>query len=221
MPRRRALTSCRIPVAGVFHEVTAGTAGIAFAGALAGLNAPVAAAAQEGKTPPNPQAKMPKMPPWPQGTVGNKYDNLFCTRFKENSITEAVAGPQAYFRGASELPGAGINMGWQMFVKPIRLELQSHHHDVDEYLFFLGATFPDLVGSFDAEIELFLGKEYEKHTITKATVLYIPRGFEHNPLDIKRLGKPMFFSALHMAPYFNGVYQTGYMEFASLGKTID
>jgi len=51
--------------------------------------------------------------------------------------------------------------------------------------------------------------EYEKHTIIKATVLYIPRGMEHNPLDIKRLGKPMMFSALQLGPYFNGVYQTG------------
>jgi len=39
--------------------------------------------------------------------------------------------------------------------------------------------------SFDAEIALFLGQEYEKHTIMQATVLYIPRGLEHNPLDFK------------------------------------
>jgi len=64
--------------------------------------------------------------------------------------------------------------------------LESHHHDTDEYLFFLGATFPDLVGSFDAEIEYFIGKEYEKKVITQATVLYIPAGLEHNPCDIKK-----------------------------------
>lgn len=131
-------------------------------------------------------------------------------------VPEIVPGPQAYFRGESDLPGAKINMGWQIFVKPYRLELESHHHDTDEYLFFLGATFPDLVGSFDAEIEYFIGKEYEKHTITQATVLYIPAGLEHNPCDIKRVGKPLFFSALQLAPYFNGVYQTmGYSEFRS------
>ncbi len=70
------------------------------------------------------------------------------------------------------------------------------------------------VGSFDGEIEIFLGKEYERHIITQATVLYIPRGFEHNPMDIKKLNKPMMLSALHLAPYFNGVYQVGgCMEF--------
>jgi len=200
-----------------FKGVTAGAAGAAIASALATLGAPVVAGAQEEERASSPFFKNP--PPWPKGTTGSKYDHLFSTQLKENSITDVVAGPQAYFRGNSDLPGAKINMGWQMFVKPYRLELESHHHDTDEYLFFLGATLPDLVGSFDGEIEYFIGEEYEKHTITQATVLYIPAGLEHNPCDIKRLGKPMMFSALLLAPYFNGVYQTqGYMEFKGMPK---
>jgi hypothetical protein len=199
------------------QDVAAGAAGVAIAGALATLGAPVVADAQEEKKAESPFFKDP--PPWPKGTTGSKYDHLFSTQLKENSITDVVAGPQAYFRGDSDLPGAKINMGWQMFVKPYRLELESHHHDVDEYLFFLGAELPDLVGSFDGEIEYFLGEEYERHIITEATVLYIPAGLEHNPCDIKRLGKPMMFSALHLAPYFNGKYQTmGYMEFKGMPK---
>ena len=199
-----------------FKGVSAGAAGVAIAGALAKLGAPIVAGAQEEKKASSPFFRNP--PPWPKGTTGSKYDHLFSTRIKENSITDVVAGPQAYFRGHSDLPGAKINMGWQMFIKPYRLELESHHHDTDEYLFFLGATLPDLVDSFDAEIEYFIGEEYERHVVTEATVLYIPAGLEHNPCDIKRLGKPMMFSALQLAPYFNGKYQTmGYMEF--LGAT--
>ncbi len=209
---------------GFFQDVTAATAGLAMATALTQLGVTNAAAAQGGKEqgagadrPSSPFFRDP--PPWPEGTTGNKYDHLFSTKLRENSITDVVAGPQAYFRGESDLPGAKINMGWQMFTKPYRLELESHHHDTDEYLFFLGAELPDLVGSFDGEIEYFLGKEYEKHIITQATVLYIPAGLEHNPCDIKRLSKPMMFSALHMAPYFNGVYQKqGYMELRGMKK---
>jgi len=161
-------------------------------------------------------------PPWPTGTRGNLYSHLFSTKLKENSTLPAVApSPQAYFRGHSDLPGAKINMGWQLITKPYKLEMESHHHDHDEYLFFLGSTFPDLVGSFDAEIEYFLGTEYEQHIITKACVLYIPAGLEHNPCDIRKIGKPMFFSALSLAPFFNGVYQTmGYMAMKS-GRKID
>jgi hypothetical protein len=185
-----------------FQDVTAGTAGMAIAGAITQLTAP--AAAQEAKSS-APKSRLPEMP-WPTGTTGTKYDHLFCTRFKEKSNLPPVRGPQAYFRGQSELPGVGINMGWQLFVEPYRLERTFHKHDVDEYLIFLGASLPDLIGSFDGEIELFLGEELEKHVITKATVLYIPRGLQHCPLEIKVLRKPMMFSALMLAPYFNGVY---------------
>ena len=185
-----------------FQDVTAGATGVAVASALAQLGAPVMAAAAGSQEPgpaPKPAASpfFKNPPPWPTGTTGNKYDHLFSTKLRENSmVPEIVPGPQAYFRGDSDLPGAKINMGWQIFVKHYKLEMESHHHDTDEYLFFLGATLPDLVGSFDAEIEYFMGKEYEKHTITQATVLYIPAGLEHNPCEIKRVGKPLLFSAL-------------------------
>jgi hypothetical protein len=201
-----------------FQDVTAGTAGIAVASALAQLGAP--ALAQEGKKPAA-KSPFPEMP-WPTGTIGTKYDKLFCTRFKEKSNLPAVDGPQAYFRGQSELPGAGINIGWQLFVRPMRLERTFHKHDVDEYLIFLGASLPDLIGSFDGEIELFLGEELEKHVINKATILYIPRGLQHCPLEIKVLRKPMMFSALMLAPYFNGVYGAEKMYAAYDGPgTID
>jgi hypothetical protein len=205
-----------------FQEITAGTAGFAMATALAQMAAP-AAAAQDAKAPAPKKAEsafFKNPPPWPKGTEGSKYDHLFSTRLRENTIVpDIVPGPQAYFRGDSDLPGAKINMGWQIFTKPYRLEMESHHHDTDEYLFFLGSTLPDLAGSFDAEIEYFMGKEYERHIITKATVLYIPAGLEHNPCDIRRVGKPLLFSALQLAPYFNGVYQTqGYMEMRGMKK---
>ena len=207
-----------------FQEVTTGTAAVAVASALAQLGAPAMAQGTKGQGQP-PAAKeatspfFTNPPPWPKGTDGHIYDHLFSTKLKENTITDVVAGPQAYFRGDSDLPGAKINMGWQMFTKPYKLEMESHHHDCDEYLFFLGATLPDLVESFDAEIEYFMGKEYERHIITKATVLYIPGRSGACPCDIRRVSKPLLFSALELAPYFNGVYQTqGYMELKGMKK---
>lgn len=211
-----------------FQGVTSGAAGMAMLAAVTQLGVPVLNAAQGGEAKPDakPKSKQAESsffrnpPPWPKGTEGHKYDHLFSTKLRENSmVPDIVPGPQAYFRGDSDLPGAKINMGWQIFTKPYKLEMESHHHDTDEYLFFLGSTFPDLVGSFDAEVEYFLGPEYERHIITQACVLYIPAGLEHNPCDIRRVGKPLFFTALALAPYFNGVYQTmGYMAMKSSRK---
>jgi hypothetical protein len=198
-----------------FSNVTAASALAAVA--MAQLSSPKASMAQEGKKPYN-GLRGENIPPWPEGTNGNKYDHLFCTRLKEKPLTDTILSPTISFRGDSDLPGAGINMGFRYYVKPFKMELQSHHHDVDEYLFFLGAQLPDLTANFDAEIEIFLGPEYERHIITKPCILYIPRGFEHNPMDIKRVGKPLLFMPLHLAPYFNGYYQTGYMQFIGNDK---
>ncbi len=217
------------------RDITAGAAGAALVTALGSLGcktvnaatgkeidttsgATKKAAGKEGEQAVSSLFKDP--PPWPKGTDGHLYDHLFSTSLRENSIIpDIVPGPQAYFRGDSDLKGAKINMGWQVFQKPYKLEMESHHHDTDEYLFFLGAELPDLVGSFDGEIEYFMGPEYERHIIKEATVLMIPAGLEHNPCDIRRLTKPMMFSALQLAPFFNGTYQTmGHMEFKTMKK---
>ena len=200
-----------------FRDVAAGAAGIAVASAVAELGFPATAMAEQDK---DSLTRFPeKLPPWPTGTIGNRYDHLFCTRMKEKPLTDKILFPTISFRGASDLPGTGMNIGFRTYDKPYKMEMQSHHHDVDEYLFFLGAQLPDLTANFDAEIELFLGDEYERHVITKPTVLYIPRGFQHNPMDIKRVGKPMLFMPIHLAPYFNAVYQTGYLQFTRHMKT--
>ena len=210
-----------------FKSAISGAAGAAaMVAAVSQLGVPILNAAQDPK--PDAAAK-PKQaispffrnpPPWPVGTEGNRYDHLFTTRLREtSSIPDVIAGPQTYFRGASDMPGAKVNMGWQIYTKPHKVALESHHHGHDEYLIFLGATFPDLVGSFDAEIEFFLGPEYERYLVTKASILYIPGGLEHNPCDIRRVGKPLFFSACDLAPFYNAVHQTrGYMENRSAPK---
>ena len=136
-----------------FSDVTASSALAALA--MAQLGSPTAATAQEQKKPMDSLGVPPNPPPWPKGTTGNKYDHLFCTRMKEKPLTDTILSPTISFRGNSDLPGAGINMGFRYYVKPFKMELQSHHHDVDEYLFFLGAQLPDLTANFDAEIEIF------------------------------------------------------------------
>lgn len=198
-----------------FSEVTASAALTALA--MTQLGPQTAAIAQDNEGSNNLRSPA-KLPPWPKGTTGHKYDHLFCTRMKEKPLTDTILTPTISFRGNSDLPGAGINMGFRYYVKPFKMELQSHRHDVDEYLFFLGGQLPDLTANFDAEIEIFLGPEYERHIITKPCILYIPKGLVHNPMDIKRVGKPLLFMPLLLAPYFNGYYQTGYMEFLSHEK---
>lgn len=134
--------------------------------------------------------------------VESKYGNYFLTDFREEMKIPAIATPQAYFRGASQIPGPNINMEWQLFVKPIHLEKKPHTHDVDEYLFFLGGQPPDFFSSFQPEIDFWIGEEMEYRLIDKPTVIFIPKGMPHTPLNFRKLDKPVLFSALLLGPKF-------------------
>jgi hypothetical protein len=131
-----------------------------------------------------------------------KYAGYLFSDFKEDANLAAVTGPQAYFRGARQIPGANMNMGWQLFTKPVFLEKAPHTHDGDEYLIFLGGELPDLFSSFDAEIDFWIGEEQEKYVITRPTIIYIPKGMPHTPLDFRKIVKPVLFSALLLMPRF-------------------
>ena len=93
-------------------------------------------------------------------------------------------------------------MGWQLFVEPIYLEKEPHTHDVDEYLIFLGGKLPDLFESFQAEVDFCIGEEQEKHLITKPTIIFIPKGLVHCPLNFRKIDKPILFHAILLAPRF-------------------
>jgi hypothetical protein len=119
--------------------------------------------------------------------------------------TDFVYSPQACFRGASQIPGSKYNVGLQIFIKPSFLDRIPHRHAVDEYLIFLGGTFPN-VFDFDAEISLFMGEEMEEYIITQPTTVRIPVGIQHCPLNFKRIDKPVFFQAACMQGMFGGIY---------------
>ena len=121
-----------------------------------------------------------------------------------------IVSPQAYFRGATQIPGANFNVGFQIFAKPFFLDRVPHYHDTDEYLVFLGGTFPNLF-DFDADIELTIGKvgvDAEVHTITEPTIIRIPAGVYHCPINFTRVDKPIFFQAMLMQDMFSSIYDT-------------
>jgi len=143
--------------------------------------------------------------------AGKKYDKYFLSydgkEPKAGDFTSLsslppfpeIASPQTYFRGAISLPGATANIGWQVFTAPVCWETP-HVHKYDEFLIFLGAEQPDFAGSYDAEVDLWMGKEYEKYTLTSATVVFIPKGVPHCPLNFRVIRKPLLFHALYLGP---------------------
>lgn len=125
----------------------------------------------------------------------------------EGDPADYVVHPQAYFRGARQIPGSNFNSSFQIFKKPFFLDRVQHRHPQDEYLVFLGASFPN-VFDFDAKIEFTLGKDEEAETyvIDKPTIVRVPAGTYHCPLHFKEVNKPVMFMAMCMMPMFGGIY---------------
>ena len=109
--------------------------------------------------------------------------------------------PQLYFRGEEEIPGAQYNAGWQLIMEPICWEREAHFHREEEYLVFMNGDLyhPE---EFDAEITIWLGEDVdhmEFFTITKPTIVRIPAGYWHCPMEFVKVGKPVMFQAVYLA----------------------
>jgi hypothetical protein len=65
-----------------------------------------------------------------------------------------------------------------------------HTHPYSEILLFQGLD-PDNPYELGWEVDLYLGSEFELHTITQTSLVYIPPKFVHCPI-ISRMKKPVF-----------------------------
>ena len=123
-----------------------------------------------------------------------KYDKYFMTDFIKLK-TRNEPGPQRVFIKAEgeEVPGGvSLSIIGNYRTEPYEMVPDAMSHDFDQCLLFLGAN-PENAGDFDAEIELGMGEEREKHIITSPTVVHIPAGLVHGPLNFKKVNKPLLF----------------------------
>jgi hypothetical protein len=72
----------------------------------------------------------------------------------------------------------------------------AHAHPFSECLFFFGYD-PDDLSYLGADMELHMGKEWEKHLFSVPTAVAAPSGFPHCPLVTNKVHKP--FGHFHLA----------------------
>ena len=125
------------------------------------------------------------------------YDWLFYEFEKEETHWDGMLPQyQAYFRGTKHIEGAQIYLPYRAFLKPGVIGKGLHFHRDEEYLAFVGHDLRNAFESFDAEIEMWLGETpetMEKIVITEPTMVRVPQFYWHGDIEIKRLGKPLFF----------------------------
>ncbi len=118
---------------------------------------------------------------------------------KEKTSPEISPVTPAVLEGLEDWAGIQHRLNWQYISGPTLMVEEPHSHDFDEFLVFLGSN-PADSKDFGAEIELSLGEDGETHIINTASVICVPKGLIHGPLNFKKIGKTILFCMIYLAP---------------------
>ena len=121
--------------------------------------------------------------------------------FIEKPMLEGMFAPRIRFASGQYFPESGLTLQVNCITEPWLVEEEPHSHEFDQFLFFFGANPADMA-DFQAEVELTLGEEGEKHVISEMTVVHIPQGMLHCPLFFKHITKPIMFMTVALAPEY-------------------
>ena len=162
-----------------------------------------------------------------------KYDRLVHTLKKQyNHWGDFMPPYQAYFRGHDCMEDSSFYSSYRCYMAEAFVDRTPNFHTEEEYLCFTGYDMLDPWGSFDAEIEFWIGEklsELEKHVITKPTIVRIPPYTWHCPLEYKRVGKPVYFQVCGLRGKFGpmfyrvtepGTYRIEYVGSAGAKKCL-
>jgi len=127
--------------------------------------------------------------------ASGKYDKYF---IKEPIEIGKFAPCMRY---NSEFPDTNFTIRWHFVDGPWLMEEEPHAHDFDQFSCFIGGN-PRDIRDFGAEVELFLGKEQEKHVITSTTIVHIPKGLVHCPLNFKKVDRPIIFMNIPLTAHY-------------------
>jgi mannose-6-phosphate isomerase-like protein (cupin superfamily) len=90
-----------------------------------------------------------------------------------------------------------FSLSWWPITKPFEMVSNTHKHDFDQFLCFVGGDITNMV-DLGGEVELTLSED--------GTIVYIPKGLYHCPLNFKKVNdpnKPILFHDL----FFTSEYE--------------
>ncbi len=116
-------------------------------------------------------------------------------------------GDQIVWLYGKDLEGFEVNFTWGFYSRCGKWHRggEAHYHPEAEILCFLGLD-PDDLNYLGAELELGMGKDYERHIFNTPTIAVCPPGFPHLPLITRWVDKPYGFvvvclSGEHASPW--------------------
>lgn len=97
-----------------------------------------------------------------------------------------IASPIAYLDSNMIKDGFYAEVMW--YHTKSKAAVEPHTHDFNEILAFIGSD-PNNIQDLNGEIELWL--DDEKHILTRSCMVFIPKGFIHCPMIVRKVDKPM------------------------------
>jgi hypothetical protein len=97
--------------------------------------------------------------------------------------------------------GGGLTLGWFPVTEPHVMHEIPHSHDHDMLALFLGGN-PLNIKEFNASLDMWIGEEGERHTVTSTSGVYHPRGLIHRQVDFQIVDKPFQEFHIFMSPEY-------------------
>jgi hypothetical protein len=96
--------------------------------------------------------------------------------------------------------GYDFKIGHQIVTRPFKGDNPPHIHNHQEFLAWYGTNPDDPLDFGGSEVVFFLGKELEKYVITSPTVISLPPGLVHCPMEITKIVRPIIQIEIMLAP---------------------
>jgi hypothetical protein len=131
-------------------------------------------------------------------TPEERKSKLQLAHLKGEAPTKLIAR----LRGENAEGGTQLSFGLGCVYEPFLLRPDAHKHDFEQFLCFFGGD-PMNPEDFGGEVELSLGEEGEKHIITSNTIVYLPGGLIHGPLNFKKIDRPIMYMDIFLSPAYS------------------
>jgi hypothetical protein len=144
-----------------------------------------------------------------------KYSDLISKNITKKSKHPQVKGPKIEFGGEKLSGGSDLDISWYSPSEPFAMNDEIHTHDFDEYLCFLPGN-PSNLNEYQAEIEISLGRDGEKHLVVDPAIIFLPRGLPHGRLSFKKVDKPVSYMKICLSPRYSTtprIFETPYKKY--------
>jgi hypothetical protein len=121
-----------------------------------------------------------------------------------------VSAPRLGLKSGGDFGHKEFSMSWWAITEPFVMVEDCHKHDFDQFIIFAGGDITDMT-QIGGIVEFGLsedGVNIETQVITEATMIFIPAGLYHGPLNFKKINdpkKPILFHDLFFSPEYKRV----------------